>query len=689
MATPKWQAGHLYQPGDLVVPATSAPITSTAIENPNFVSGNTDWTLPTSWTIGATGSGYAGSGFVLEWGNLVSGTPGAVNDVRAPVTPGQTITAKAVVNTNGHTPSAASGNIQLVWYDSGGSVISFDQSNIVHGDNTSNWRVATVNGVAPDLATHVSVGAAASRSGGAFVWFGGFTWDYAFAAPADALTFEATQANAAYSAASEPVWPVIAGGTVVDGGVTWEGVTISRLSWTAIPITKSGGSEPTWPTAPGGVVVNGTVKFIASVRQITDDKCPNSKIVVLGASKIFAGDDDIVPFCATTNPFDWSTTNDAGFLPVGLQNYGQNPTAAMSLYRGNLAVFNSGGYQVWQIDPDPQNMAILDAEPVGSTYHKAMQGVANDLLMLTAVGVRDLSIAGGSTNLQAGGVGNPIDSLVNAAVKALTGTDEPISLYNTGRGQYWLICDAQAFVLTSYGPGQASWSRYVFSETITDWTLLNNDLYLRTASNKVWKMDESVLSDDVVTATVTITIANPGVVTLTAHGCQNGDTCVLHTTGTLPTGLVAGTTYYLVAKATNTFELAATPGGTPIHTTGSQSGVHTAVLTPAAGLFQGVMWWPYIDAGALGGNKSLIGFDVIGTGQVAVSVGYDERDFAVFTAAYTIDAADTVPGTPIPLPVTAPSYSLQLTFAANQAWQWNAANLYFNDGKPYAPGAIG
>jgi hypothetical protein len=78
------------------------------------------------------------------------------------------------------------------------------------------------------------------------------------------------------------------------------------------------------------------------------------------------------------------------------------------------------------------------------------------------------------------------------------------------------------------------------------------------------------------TATVTISIASPGVVTWTGHTLANADPVVLTTTGTLPTGLTAGVTYYALAVATNTLQLAATPGGSAIVTTGSQSGVHTA-----------------------------------------------------------------------------------------------------------------
>ena len=75
---------------------------------------------------------------------------------------------------------------------------------------------------------------------------------------------------------------------------------------------------------------------------------------------------------------------------------------------------------------------------------------------------------------------------------------------------------------------------------------------------------------------VTISIAAPGVVSWTGHGLANGTPIMFTTTGALPTGLTAGTTYYVVDAATDSFSVAATPGGTAITTSGSQSGVHTA-----------------------------------------------------------------------------------------------------------------
>lgn len=82
-------------------------------------------------------------------------------------------------------------------------------------------------------------------------------------------------------------------------------------------------------------------------------------------------------------------------------------------------------------------------------------------------------------------------------------------------------------------------------------------------------------------APVAISIAAPGVLTWPNHGLENGSLVRLTTNGTLPTGLTAGTDYYVVAKAVGTIQLALTPGGAPITTSGSQTGVHEATGTPA------------------------------------------------------------------------------------------------------------
>lgn len=79
------------------------------------------------------------------------------------------------------------------------------------------------------------------------------------------------------------------------------------------------------------------------------------------------------------------------------------------------------------------------------------------------------------------------------------------------------------------------------------------------------------------TETATMTIASPAVVTVpSTTGYYAGLPFCFTTTGALPTGVTAGTTYYVTTVVSGTtFRFSATLGGADVNTTGSQSGVHT------------------------------------------------------------------------------------------------------------------
>lgn len=101
-----------------------------------------------------------------------------------------------------------------------------------------------------------------------------------------------------------------------------------------------------------------------------------------------------------------------------------------------------------------------------------------------------------------------------------------------------------------------------------------------TLSTNARARDKLVYQVDVAkSSTVTITIASPGVVSWTAHGLLAGSQVRLTTTGALPTGLAANTTYYVIPVDANSFQLSATQSGTAINTSGSQSGTHTMTAT--------------------------------------------------------------------------------------------------------------
>lgn len=84
------------------------------------------------------------------------------------------------------------------------------------------------------------------------------------------------------------------------------------------------------------------------------------------------------------------------------------------------------------------------------------------------------------------------------------------------------------------------------------------------------------------TATVTITIAAPGVFTDTAHGITGACPVVFtNSGGGLPTGITSGTTYWIVPSSitTNTYTVATTVAnalaGTAVTTTGTSTGTQT------------------------------------------------------------------------------------------------------------------
>lgn len=110
-----------------------------------------------------------------------------------------------------------------------------------------------------------------------------------------------------------------------------------------------------------------------------------------------------------------------------------------------------------------------------------------------------------------------------------------------------------------------------------------DDIFTGTSSSWVIRVANTpIIAPVALTSTVTISNASPGVVTYTAHGLPANAGLTLSTTGALPAGLSAATTYFVVNDANlaaNTFALSATQGGAAINTSSAGSGVHTATVS--------------------------------------------------------------------------------------------------------------
>jgi hypothetical protein len=112
---------------------------------------------------------------------------------------------------------------------------------------------------------------------------------------------------------------------------------------------------------------------------------------------------------------------------------------------------------------------------------------------------------------------------------------------------------------------------------------------------------------------VTITNASPAVITsVDGSAFVNDNNVTLTTTGTLPSGLSTGTTYYIVNASGATCNLSASSGGSAINTGSAGSGTHTLEHTSPTAISQ------YSDGVAL---QTLV-VSATGTGKV-VQTGYE------------------------------------------------------------------
>jgi hypothetical protein len=500
----QWQAGTTYVPGACVVPTSGSGQQAIPPVNPGFEEGNlTGWSTGTNGTVAFAIQGapvYAGSYSCRAEG---LGTGDLISTTLTPVAPGQLVNAQFFLNIDNNGTDDTSSSCQILWYNSSGGYIGKSLGNAVGGQGGF-WEAVSASAVAPSGAAFASVGVECNPgTHGAKLSFDNFSINAVYTGPPAGLIYQATQAAPGKSGATEPNWPGNTTTPVTDNQVTWQGIIAAQIQWTAVPINLSGTAQPTWPTVPGASVNDNGIDWVAYSFNIQDTNCPNTPVVQIAASKIYAANGDIINYSATANPLDWSSANNAGYLPFGLQTYGSNPAAAMGLYRSNLVIFSAEGFQMWQVNEDPSVTALISALPIASIWNDAMAPLTNDLLFLSKNGVRSLGTSATADGLMTGDIGMPMDPVIKAFMMAAVSDNTPIlSTYVPEYSQYWIIfpqasqtAPTTVFVYTLNQLGQpGKWSRYVFPFRIDAVTQLNGDLYLR-SGNDVLLVDPTAVND--------------------------------------------------------------------------------------------------------------------------------------------------------------------------------------------------
>ncbi len=150
-----------------------------AIINPSFEDGDTGWTKGPFWEIIGVGGTITRDGmWAGRWWGGNGDVTEIINDYRAPVASGQSITAQLYASTNGAKSSQGGVHIILVWYNSSNARIGETSGNIIRSGGTA-MHLSTVTGSAPSGAAFVSVGARAYRNSNPRPYFiDAVSWSY-------------------------------------------------------------------------------------------------------------------------------------------------------------------------------------------------------------------------------------------------------------------------------------------------------------------------------------------------------------------------------------------------------------------------------------------------------------------------------------------------------------------------------
>ncbi|MDR1311567.1 MAG: hypothetical protein LBK01_06830 [Burkholderiaceae bacterium] len=235
--------------------------------------------------------------------------------------------------------------------------------------------------------------------------------------------------------------------------------------------------------------------------QIADTLCPHTKALVKAASKVFAVgvNGDVVRYCATGDCRDWSTPEDAGFLPTGLNAAGDRVANALGMYGQRMVVLSRDAAQIWVVDPDPTAMKLDDVVAnVGSSFPESLATVSGDLYFLSDYGFRSITTRQFVTSLADVDIGSPVDEMVRRAIRGRVSS--PVATFDYGGGRYLCAIGKEIFVYAvSQTSKIAAWSRYELPIAIDAWASLDGALYIR-SGDTVYRLDEEATADELFNA---------------------------------------------------------------------------------------------------------------------------------------------------------------------------------------------
>lgn len=298
-------------------------------------------------------------------------------------------------------------------------------------------------------------------------------------------------------------------------------------------ITVDGASSPVWATGDtwsvainhftqGNITIGlGNIAFQPLVSAI---KLGQREYITLGSS--FA-------CSAVGDPTGWEEQNiGASVVEFVSQFGGQDSVQAFSHMQGRLAVFGKQSIQMWTVDADPNNFALIQTmDNIGTIAPFSVQSIGDvDSYFLDSSGFRSLKPKEVTLNAYPDDVGIAIDLTIRMA---LVGYDATLarSIIEPLTRQYWCYLNGSIYVLSNYPTSKVlAWSVYkptydvamVFQPFSDHYDGSGNSTYASLVSGNtyVWTkgVNDTSLTVNGVTYTATVTFVYDGVSTATIIG---------------------------------------------------------------------------------------------------------------------------------------------------------------------------
>ena len=224
-------------------------------------------------------------------------------------------------------------------------------------------------------------------------------------------------------------------------------------------------------------------------------------------TKMYSLRDSLLHFSGVDQPTEWNDTNvGAGFINLANNAKGSEDLKAIANYFNNIAVLAEQCVQIWFVDPDDDlNQQI---QVLGNTGTIAADSVVefgdNDVFYLALSGIRSLRSRDSSNAAFVGDIGNPIDSLVAADIRAARKVAEDAKATLEPRdGRYMIAIGSRIYVFSFFPQSKVSaWSVYEPGFVVNNWAYDGEQTLCR-SGNKLYSLG-GVNGDTYDNCTVTV-----------------------------------------------------------------------------------------------------------------------------------------------------------------------------------------